>query len=264
MKSRWKKYFLRSSFLILVLSLIVGGYFVPIFGFGDYISPSGEFERGKTIWDWLELLIIPLALAGGAYYLNKEEKELERGIAKDRQQEAALQSYFDRMSELLVEKKLSSTKEKEVRDIARIRTLSVLRGLDPKRKRMVLLFLDEALLISSHPERDTVIALYGADLTYADLSNIHLCQARLSNTDLSMANLKGAIFDYCDFAGAKLISADLQGCDLTGETAPGVPSSLFHADLSYANLTKALISSEQLAEVESLRGTTMPDGTVHE
>jgi hypothetical protein len=34
-------------------------------GLGSYIPPSRDsnFQRGKTLWDWLQLLIVPLALA---------------------------------------------------------------------------------------------------------------------------------------------------------------------------------------------------------
>jgi hypothetical protein len=56
----------------------------------------------------MQLLIIPFVLASGAFYLNRSERaverqtaneraELEREIAKDRLQEAALQSYLDRI-----------------------------------------------------------------------------------------------------------------------------------------------------------------------
>ena len=60
----------------------------------------------KTLWDWLELLVIPVFLAGGAFYLNRSERAVEREIATDRQQEVALQTYLDRMTDLLLGEKL--------------------------------------------------------------------------------------------------------------------------------------------------------------
>src|SRR6266487_5615358 len=62
--------------------------------------------RGKTLWDWLQLLIIPLALAVIALLFNLANSRTERQIAKDRykqdqqialdkQREDLLQTYLD-------------------------------------------------------------------------------------------------------------------------------------------------------------------------
>ncbi len=48
-----------------------------------------------------------------------------------------------------------------------------------------------------------------------------------------------------------LSDADLSGADLNG------------TDVSNANLEGAKVTSEQLAQAESLRGATIPDGSVH-
>lgn len=61
---------------------------------------------GKTLWDWLQLLIVPLVLALGAFWLNQIQKDrdqkaaeqraqAERAIADDNQREAALQMQTD-------------------------------------------------------------------------------------------------------------------------------------------------------------------------
>ena len=97
----------------IILIVILSGYTVPWTGFGNYTASTGDFVRGKTLWDWMQLLIIPLFLFAGATAINRSEKEverqraedrakLEREIATDRQQEVALQAYIDRMSELLL------------------------------------------------------------------------------------------------------------------------------------------------------------------
>ncbi|MFL7870008.1 MAG: pentapeptide repeat-containing protein [Anaerolineales bacterium] len=200
MKSKWKII----SITIFILTLIIAGYFIPLFGFGDYTSPTGEFKRGKTIWDWLQLLIIPLALAVGAYYLNKKERELEREVAKDHQQERALQAYLDRMSDLLLGQDLQDEK---VRNVARIRTLTVLRGLDARRKGMLLLFLNESGLIAKQPE--PTINLCGADLSGAELEEANLRETSLNGTILSKANLREADLTYADLSGANLTQANL-------------------------------------------------------
>ena len=84
MKPAWKKYLLYGSLIIVVVALILAGYSATWTGFGDYALPNGDFVRGKTLWDWLELLIIPLVLAIGAFYLQRSERAVERKAAEDR------------------------------------------------------------------------------------------------------------------------------------------------------------------------------------
>lgn len=224
---------------------ILKGYSVRWTGFGDYTTLNGDIVRGKTFWDWMELFIIPLFLAGGAFYLNRFEREserqqskdrekLEHEIATDRQQEAALQTYLDRMADLLLKEKLRTTKNNEVREIAKIRTLTLLKGLDGKRKRMVLFFLKEAGLIRKDKP---VIVLGGADFSNADLRNFGLDDVSLRGVNLSSTNLNHAY----------LIRTELNYANLNG------------ADLSNANITE-----EQLETVESLKGAIMPDGSKHD
>ena len=166
MKSTWKRIwkFLLSAigwWVLGIITLVIVLYLYTLSwtGFGDYTTSTGNFVRGKTLWDWMQLLIIPLFLAVGAIAVNRSEKEierqraedrakLEREIATDRQQETALQAYLDRMTELLLKDKLRTRKNKEARNVARIRTLTALRGLDPTRKGLVLRFLQEAGLIN--------------------------------------------------------------------------------------------------------------------
>ena len=46
-------------------------------GFGTYTPPQPPIEgyqREKTLWDWLQLLIIPFVLAIAAFFLNRTER----------------------------------------------------------------------------------------------------------------------------------------------------------------------------------------------
>jgi hypothetical protein len=73
------------------------------------------------------------------------------------------------------------------------------------------------------------------------------------------------LFEHCDvvvlfgadLSGADLIRAKLEGADLRGAVLVG-------ADLSTANLKWASAAQAQLEQALSLKGATMPDGTVHE
>src|SRR5438128_9059503 len=103
---------------------------------GYIFSWSWTGLHGRTLYDWLQLLIIPVVLAVGGYLFNytttKAEQrrtqlqdQTEREIASDNQREATLQAYIDNMSELLLDRKLrESPEDDEVRKIARVRTLT--------------------------------------------------------------------------------------------------------------------------------------------
>jgi uncharacterized protein YjbI with pentapeptide repeats len=323
MKPSWKKYLLYGSLIV------VGGGLIFILVETTRVKNTG-FET-KTLWDWMELLIIPFVLAIGAFYLNRSERAVERQIAEtrvkeerqlaenrikedrqlaedraklgreiatDRQQEAALQAYLDRMADLLLHEKLRTTENEEIRDVARIRTLTALRGLDATRKGLVLHFLYEAELVG---KRNPIVSLKGADLRHAqlkaadlkgaDLSHANMYNANLFDADFSEANLNHAVLNNAflfnanfrgadltdtylneaelrssNMGGANLNGTCLNGADLRSSNLSGVDLSravLNNADLAGANLTDSRITDEQLANVKSLKWATMPNGTKH-
>ena len=120
---------LRGILLCLLLILLLGSLSVMFARLGW----STGFGK-KTLWDWLDLLIIPVALGLGALWVNRisqrneqrradRENQIEREIASERNQEAALQAYLDRMTDLLLKENLrKSQPEDEVRTVARTRT----------------------------------------------------------------------------------------------------------------------------------------------
>ena len=144
--------------------------------------------------------------------------QTEQAIASDNQREAALQGYIDSMSELLLHEKLRESEPgAEVRNIARVRTLTILPRLDANRKRSVLQFLHESGLIE---KGKNIIDLSGADLNKADLrdatlSYANLLWANLYYATLSGADLSGALLSYANLFAAKLIEADLSTANLS-------------------------------------------------
>src|SRR5437763_6861323 len=79
-----------------------------------------EQQPAKTLWDVLQLLIVPLILAIGGFWLNRiqtdrdknaeeAQKQRERESREDNQRETALQTYIDRMSELLLKNNLRNS-----------------------------------------------------------------------------------------------------------------------------------------------------------
>jgi hypothetical protein len=132
---------------VILLFLICGGLIFATYWFGW--SKTGFLN--KSLWDWMQLLIIPLVLTIGGYLFSftisrnerkaaEQHNQTEREIAQDNQQEVVLQEYIDKMSELLLHEKLrESRSEDEVRTVARVRTLTTLHRLDEVRKGSVLL-----------------------------------------------------------------------------------------------------------------------------
>jgi hypothetical protein len=123
--------------ILTALYLLAGaGYAYPWTGFGAYTPPEKPdtgYQRAKTTWDWLELLIIPIVLAVGGFFLNRTERMNAEKAAEQRAQDGALQAYLDQMTQLLLHEKLpvrASQPDDEVRSVARARTLTVLRVLD--------------------------------------------------------------------------------------------------------------------------------------
>ena len=78
-------------------------------------------QPGKTLWDWLQLLIVPAILIGvtfvwSAPQTRSDNKREDRRIAADRaaaeeaRQDATLQAYLDQMSGLMLDRKLLTSR----------------------------------------------------------------------------------------------------------------------------------------------------------
>jgi hypothetical protein len=286
----WVKKQVRSNPLPFILVVILLLFLTWVTWETSRLDNLGFGE--KTYWDWMELLIIPIVLAIGAWWLNKSEKEAEREIAEknreedraiadERRHQATLEAYLDRMTELLLKEGLRESQEDdEVRSIARTRTLAVLRSLDGKRKGHVIQFLYESGLIGPKP---AVVWLARADLHGTELERVTLIDADLGGTDLHRANMRGALLckscfieadmygallkgadlRSCDFSGANLAGADLREAGLEGDSR-GENTSLLDVNLDGANLKGAFVSSEQLRRTKSKKGMIWPDGTKHD
>jgi Pentapeptide repeats (8 copies) len=251
--------------LIGLLITIVLGYLLNWEWTGLVGIPQNPETR--TAWDWLDLLIIPLVLALGALWFNNQARKSEQAIAQDQAREEALQRYLDTMQELILYKGLrTSEKDAEIRDVARVRTLAVLRSLDENRKGQVARFLREADLIGrviideagGRQEIEPIIDLESADLSGANLSGVDLFYANLISANLSNAvlvdtNLNRADLTNADLSGAYLIRAHLFGAHLFGAHLRG-------ANLSDAKLFGGL-SSANLSSVSLLRDPISSDAT---
>ncbi len=174
--------------LVVAIGLIIVGYRFDWTGF------NGNSKSGKTLWDWLQLisaLAIPLVVGFGAVWFTTRQGKVAVAENKDNQRETALQSYIDKMSELLLHEKLRDSADEEVRKLARVRTLTILPRLDADRKRSVLQFLYDSRLIDIDK---CIIDMSGAKMSGINLSGTQLSGAYLKYADMSGANLTRAAF----------------------------------------------------------------------
>ncbi|GHO72621.1 hypothetical protein KSD_03920 [Ktedonobacter sp. SOSP1-85] len=234
----------RRSFMITLCASVLGlglvayllflGYQVTWTGFSVPVCPTNQqCPSLKTLWDWLQLLIVPLALTGAGLWFSQVQKKTEVAISKDKQREDLLQAYLDRMSELLLREDLRHSKpNSEARNVARVRTLTILRQLDTPRINHVLSFLRDAKLVTSR-QGESIVSLCKADMQGLDLQgmnayNIDLSGANLSHTNLDGANFSGANLSNAKLDRATLVKARLNETDFSGAT------------FVYANLSKAI------------------------
>ena len=228
-----------------------------------------ETKTYRTVWDLVDLLLIPMVIAVGGYFFNQEQQKREQGFAEaqnenqrkiglDRDQEQSLQNYLDKMGELLLEKKLNTTKDKVVLNLARSRTLTILRSLNNpyldidgrgrnRRKGSLARFLYEMNLITG---KKPIISLYKANLEYAymhggELVGVNFTNTYLKEADLRKSDLRKAILVNAYLPGARLNDANLTGANLEG-----------------ANLTGAVLDGAILDGAD-MKGAIMPDGSIH-
>ena len=268
---------------------------------GQETTTTTKKVSGKTLWDWMSLILAPVTLTGLGFWFQynqdkaradreEDDKKLaakreedDKKLAAENQREQALETYLDRISDILLSQQLFSLsldlenlKEKAkldtALDVIRARTLVILQrfnidkdNVDGKRKRSVLLFLYDAELIGKpEPSEDPGSGeadqsktgqtnqrllrledadLHGADLSYANLISADLSSSNLSDANLISADLSGAKLINADLRFAKLISANLISADLSG-------AKLINADLSDANLSSANLRFAKLINAD--------------
>jgi uncharacterized protein YjbI with pentapeptide repeats len=223
---------------------------------------------GKTLWDWLQLLIVPLVLALAAFALNAAQADRdreqdvrqaaqERRVAEDRAREDALRSYLQQISDLITDHGLSSASHRgtglDVRTLARTLTVTTLRRLDAERKSLVLRFLLEGDLITGtttwlkSPDGRVPIEtrLPQVSLAGADLQGVAVPRFLQRRTgpnargqyEVVAASFQGADLRDADFRethlnGVSLLNADLSGADFRQANLRG-------ADFRFACISRA-------------------------
>jgi len=247
-------------------------------------TESEQPQSGKTVWDGLDLLIVPILLAVLGYKLQRRDREnaaekkaqlekqreqqaeLERKIAHDNLAEEAIQAYLDNMAKLLLDKELRKElfsdvelksilsshdrlhrlgKDNAVRDVARTQTITILRRLEGDKERQTRII---------HFLRDA--ELLGFVLKNANLLSANLRATDLGGADLSYTHLGGADLSYANLScahleGADLTKVNLEEADLTNAKLPG--ATLFNTNLRNAKLNGATFTGALLYVPQALK-----------
>jgi len=191
-----------------------------------YIAPGDDPTQRKDFVQAFAVIVGGLAAFGtlliGWRNLRHQQRALlvnqrnTQEVENTRAQSSALQSYFEQMGDLLLDKDLRGSREdSEVRILAQAQTHTVLPTLNSERKGSVLIFLYKSNLL---------------------------------NASKPIVNLGGAALNGANLQGAYL----QEGAYLQG------------AYLQEANLYRAKVTKERLDTARSLKGATMPDGSVHD
>jgi hypothetical protein len=120
------------------------GYDYQWTGLGEAELPKQEnveFRHKKTLWDWLQLLIVPIVLSlitvvftwqQDARQQNIEDQRAksEQELEEERGQDAALQAYLDQMSTLMLNRNLLETNQSDAAyTLAQARTSTAITDL---------------------------------------------------------------------------------------------------------------------------------------
>src|SRR5688572_26028018 len=132
--------FLVAGVGIGVIVVLVGGYYWEWGWTGlprRKVEPEGIMAM-KTLWDWQELLLVPLALALAGWWLNRVQKkrdqkseerrtERETRVQADRARTELLEAYLDDMTQVLLhEGKATAQAGTVVKAVVEARTAATL------------------------------------------------------------------------------------------------------------------------------------------
>jgi uncharacterized protein YjbI with pentapeptide repeats len=245
---------------LIVLTVLVLGGVVEVIIYGYLARPGWIGVSGKQFWDYLDLLIVPAALAIGVYFLNRaQERERQAQEAyREREREAEAEQ---REREREATEEARRERELEAQAAQRERELEVenRRAQDAA----VQAYLDQMSQLLTDKDRPLYRAQSGDNLsavararTLAVLTRLNgyrkgivlrfLYEAglihkrgpvlRLNVADLREVNLRGANLSEVDLSGAEVLRSKVA----YGTTFSNISRvHLSRADLTATNLTGA-------------------------
>ena len=264
-----------ATVLLVVLAVLLAVVLIALTtaGFGPYDETSLA-ARPPTLWEWLDLLIVPLAVAIGAALISTVQKRTELDIAEKARQEDRRNAEKAREKDREIAEK-AREKDREIAQQARDSEQQIAidrlhqASLEGYYDRMTELLLTHKLRESEAAETKaeakaekrslararTVAVARGLDgerkgqmLAFLWTSKliakgnpvIDLDKVDFSKADLGLADLEWASLSGANLSGANLNMAYLHEADLLVAKLPG-------ADLSYAILSRAELGGADLS-----------------
>ncbi len=256
---------------------------------GSIIKRSYKVEQGKTAWDWLSLLGVPITLAILGYALQRIQQQkaaddlelqsnksaadakllsdkieadakLQRAKAEESEKEEVLQLYIDRLSELLIEKLSLAIATKEVKSEQEKHLVESAQAIVRARTLSVL------QRFSDDPNRKESVIRFliesfildklKIDLGGANLAGASLVAVSLEKIDLSLANLSGVNLFGSNLTEAVLIATNFTEARLIYTTLDG--ADLTSAKFAGAKLKNATLINADLYNVSWDEQTSWP------
>jgi uncharacterized protein YjbI with pentapeptide repeats len=213
-----------------------------------------ELQPGKTLWDWLQLLLVPVVLAIVAFAFNAGQASMNLQLQEQNQQEQVVNNYLNQMSNLLLQYHLHDSKLGDpIRAIAQAYTLTALDRLDSEHKNLIILFLYRADLLKYHyyknketecgdpkvlkkqfPDESPIITLSQGHIEGVTINDLGLSCIDLHNMNLEGSNFSTSVLDRADLGLSFATNADFSHTSMKA-------ANLYYLDLSNANLQGALL-----------------------
>ncbi len=202
-------------------------------GFGPY-DEKKEGLRGKTLWEWLDLLIIPSTIGIISWIYKEAERDKAIIEQREKDQVTNIDSFFKILTELITKNNLlKSNFDDPNRIIARTRSILAFEDADSERKGQILQFIYESGLINSNP--------------ILNLNGVNLKKSNLNGIILRASEIKGAYFNNSSMKNSFLDNSNLTSCDFSNSDF--TECSLIKTNLSYTNLSNANFKDLNLLSV---------------
>jgi hypothetical protein len=254
---------------ISIISIVVGGY-----------AYGWEWTGflGKTLWDWMKLLLVPAILALGGLLITQMERysagkaqEIQVATLQAQQENAQEQARLQRMSmeqnqshaqaQLENQLELELHRQQDERLQAYLDRMTQL--LLNKDSRTGQSRVDEEIRMLARAWTLTMLGRLQDNPRQKSVPVQFLHAAGLIERGEPFVLLSGANLDGADLGGVRLNNADLSNTGLKGANLTG--ANLSGADLRGANLDGAEgVTAEQLRQASSVEGATMPNGQKYE
>jgi uncharacterized protein YjbI with pentapeptide repeats len=176
------------------------------------------FEPPKTIWDLLDLLIVPLALAAGAAYLDLSNKKRQFAIEEERLKDARYRNYLSSMEKLILEHGLlEQNPESSCQYLAQAYTRDVIKEINGMRIGELLDFLESYRLDLIDPERPQ-ISLRGlrfkkAIMSFRNIRRVNLAEVILHRSEWNKCTCDEIYAPYAKFFRATIHKANFNNCN---------------------------------------------------